>query len=133
MVCLSGVPHTEIKSFLAGGTSHVLPSPCAACPEGRRTRVTQWLETTDETNDLSTGTKQNKHSKHQRGTPSLFHTQKHFPVVQPAVVVRVSENLAEQRNTTIRMNVPHLKRPVINHIKDLSPSLDSPSSCFPSC
>lgn len=32
----------------------------------------------------------------QRDTPSLFHTQKDFPVIQPAVVIRVSENLAEQ-------------------------------------
>lgn len=49
-VCLSGVCHTEIKSFLAGKTSHVLPSPCGVCPEGRRTRVTQWLKTKDKPN-----------------------------------------------------------------------------------
>ncbi len=46
-VCLSRICHTGIKSFLTGKTSHVKPSPCGACPEGRRTRVTQWLETKD--------------------------------------------------------------------------------------
>lgn len=60
---------------------------------------------------VSTGTKQNEYSKPQRGTPSLLHTQKDFPVVQPAVVVRVSVNLAERRNTAIRMDNPHAKPP----------------------
>lgn len=49
----------------------------------------------------------------QRDTPSLFHTQKDFPVIQPAVVIRVSENLAEQWNTVIKINTPPVNPPVI--------------------
>lgn len=39
------VRHTGTTSFLAGKISHVTPSPWGVCPEGRRTRVTQWLKT----------------------------------------------------------------------------------------
>lgn len=47
------VCHTQIKSFVAVKVSQILPSPCGLCPEGRRTRVTQWLKTNDEPNVLS--------------------------------------------------------------------------------
>lgn len=33
--------HTGIESLLTSKKSHVKPSPCGGCPEGRRTRVTQ--------------------------------------------------------------------------------------------
>lgn len=82
---------------------------------------------------LATSTKQNEQSKHQRDTPSLFHTQKDFPVIQPAVVIRVSENLAEQRNTVIKINTPpstlqslHFKYIKKSHL----PSLCHPLSFF---
>lgn len=35
--------HTGTVSFLKGKTSQVNPSPRGTCPEGRRTRVNQWL------------------------------------------------------------------------------------------
>lgn len=37
--------------------------------------------------------------KHQKDTPSLLHTKEDFPVIQPAVIIRVSVNLAEQSKT----------------------------------
>lgn len=44
-VFLRRMRHTGTTSFLAGKMSHVTPSPWGVCPEGRRTRVTQWLKT----------------------------------------------------------------------------------------
>ncbi len=37
------------------------------------------------------------HYEHQRDTPTLLHTEEDFPVIQPAIVIRVSVNLAEQK------------------------------------
>lgn len=35
------------------------------------------------------------HSEHQRTTPFLLHAKEDFPVIQPAIVIRVSVHLAE--------------------------------------
>lgn len=107
--CLSGVCHTGTKSFLAGKASHVKPSQSGVCPEGRRTRVTQWLEAKDKAKqwlqevqgNISHMMPEQKilYIKHQKDTPSLLHTKEDFPVIQPAVIIRVSVNLAEQSKT----------------------------------
>lgn len=36
------------------------------------------------------------YSKNLKFKPSLLHAKEHFPVIQPAIVIRVSVNLAEQ-------------------------------------
>lgn len=93
-----GPLHTGIKSFFAGKLSHVMPSPCGECPEGRRTRVTQWLESRRWRKKVIIFHKKTSGEIQQtqkRYTPSFLHTEKELPVIQPALVVRVFVNLAQ--------------------------------------
>lgn len=97
------VRHTGTTSFLAGKISHVTPSPWGVCPEGRRTRVTQWLKTRKSGKKMlrkrtrqhwSCGLTEKKWDR-----PSLLHAKEDFPVVQPAVIIRISINLVAQSET----------------------------------
>lgn len=91
--------HTGIKSFFAGKLSHVMPLPCGECPEGRRTRVTQWLESRrwkKKVNIIYKKTSGEIQQTQKRHTPPFLHTEKELPVIQPALVVRVFVNLAQK-------------------------------------